>query len=283
MTRPPTSPPAIVRCGDTPVFQSAGDRREQHKRKPRLISTSASQAAKSALKERRHKARPRPEECAGVARPRQSPSAIVTIRHDVPYHVMVWSFGWPFRHPGRTPRKKKNDLGELYMTQTRPRSRKGNVGLFVGARSKTATWGVHKHTLHSACFWCVSVRRSKLVYASFWPFFGVYYDFQEKRILSLVATDFFLFGPGRARREQPNAGLHLGVRAFVRSVSHVKVFFASFFSVFWGVCVANCGACVRSCGGIRRRGYGTGFLPFISACGVAHGCGVCAFFSSFFL
>ena len=25
-----------------------------------------------------------------------------------------------------------------------------------------------------------SVRR-KLVYASFWPFFGVYYDFQEKR------------------------------------------------------------------------------------------------------
>ena len=38
MTLPPTSPPAIVRCGDTPVLQSPDDRREQHKRKPRLIS-----------------------------------------------------------------------------------------------------------------------------------------------------------------------------------------------------------------------------------------------------
>ena len=28
-------------------------------------------------------------------------------------------FGWPFRHPGCTPRLK-HDLGELYMTQTRP-------------------------------------------------------------------------------------------------------------------------------------------------------------------
>ena len=85
VTLPPTSPPAIVRCGDTPVFQSPGDRREQHKRKPRLIFTSASQAAKIALKER-HTVRPRPEECAGVARPRQSPSAIATIRHDLTLH-----------------------------------------------------------------------------------------------------------------------------------------------------------------------------------------------------
>ena len=42
------------------------------------------------------------------------------------------------------------------------------------------------------------------------------------------------------------------------------------------------GACVRRCGGIRRREYGTGLLPFLSACGVhggvAHGCGVCGFF-----
>ena len=44
---------------------------------------------------------------------------------------------------------------------------------------------------------------------------------------------FFLFGPGRARREQPNAGLHLGVRAFVRSVSHVKVFLLVYFLFFW--------------------------------------------------
>ena len=57
--------------------------------------------------------------------------------------------------------------------------------------------------------------------------------FQEKRKSSHVGRDrFFLFGPGRARREQPNAGLNLGVRAFVRSVSHVKVLVASFFGLF---------------------------------------------------
>ena len=36
---PPTSPPAIVWCGDTPVLQSPGDRHEQHKRKPHLASS----------------------------------------------------------------------------------------------------------------------------------------------------------------------------------------------------------------------------------------------------
>ena len=56
--------------------------------------------------------------------------------------------------------------------------------------------------------------------------------FQEKRKpQTLVATDF-LFGPGRARREQPNGGLHLGMRAFVWSVSHVKVLVASLFRLF---------------------------------------------------
>ena len=52
---------------------------------------------------------------------------------------------------------------------------------------------------------------------------------------------FFLFGPGRARREQPNAGLHLGVRAFVRSVSHVKVLVASLFGLFLKVYVPHWG------------------------------------------
>ena len=53
--------------------------------------------------------------------------------------------------------------------------------------------------------------------------------FQEKRKpQTLVAADF-LFGPGRARREQPNAGLHLGVRGFVWSVPHAKVLVASLF------------------------------------------------------
>ena len=65
--------------------------------------------------------------------------------------------------------------------------------------------------------------------------FGVYERFQfsgEAKIINLVATDFLMSGPGRARREQPNAGLHLGVRAFVRSVSHVKVLVASLFGLF---------------------------------------------------
>ena len=34
------------------------------------------------------------------------------------------------------------------------------------------------------------------------------------------------------------------------------------------------GACDRHCGGIRRRQYGTGLLPFVSACGVAQGRGL---------
>ena len=57
----------------------------------------------------------------------------------------------------------------------------------------------------------------------------------------------FLFGPGRARREQPNAGLHLAVRAFVRSVSHVKVLVASLFGLFLKFCVLhwNLGGCCR--------------------------------------
>ena len=40
---------------------------------------------------------------------------------------------------------------------------------------------------------------------------------------------------------QPNAGLHLGVRAFVRSVSHVKVLVASLFGrLAVEYCVARC-------------------------------------------
>ena len=76
-----------------------------------------------------------------------------------------------------------------------------------------------------------SVER-KPVFASFWPFLEFFKRFSgEAKIINLVATDFFLFGPGRARREQPNAGLHLGVRAFVRSVSHVKVLVTSLFGL----------------------------------------------------
>ena len=72
----------------------------------------------------------------------------------------------------------------------------------------------------------------KLVYASFWPFFEFFERLSGEAKIIILPRPIFLFGPGRARREQPNAGLHLGVRAFVRSVSHVKVLVASLFGLF---------------------------------------------------
>ena len=42
-------------------------------------------------------------------------------------------FGWPFRHPGRTPHQR-NDLGWGYMTQTRSRFENRSVGSPPGAR-----------------------------------------------------------------------------------------------------------------------------------------------------
>ena len=69
-----------------------------------------------------------------------------------------------------------------------------------------------------------------LVYGHFWSLKTISRRSENHKF---SRDRFFLFGPGRARREQPNAGLHLGVRAFVRSVSHVKVFFASLFLIFW--------------------------------------------------
>ena len=57
-------------------------------------------------------------------------------------------------------------------------------------------------------------------------------DVRSSKFLILVARYFFLFGPGRARREQPIGGLGFGVRAFVRSVSHAKVLVARLFWLF---------------------------------------------------
>ena len=49
-----------------------------------------------------------------------------------------------------------------------------------------------------------------------------------------------MFGPGRARREQPICCLGFGVRAFVRSVSHANVLVARLFWLLRGVCVPHC-------------------------------------------
>jgi len=45
----------------------------------------------------------------------------------------------------------------------------------------------------------------------------------SSKFLNLSSEVTVLFGPGRARREQPIGGLGFGVCAFVRSVSHAKV------------------------------------------------------------
>ena len=63
--------------------------------------------------------------------------------------------------------------------------------------------------------------------------FGVYERFSGAAKIINFSRGRFLFGPGRARREQPNAGVHVGVHAFVRSVSHVKVLVASLFWSFF--------------------------------------------------
>ena len=54
----------------------------------------------------------------------------------------MWSFWVAISAPRVHSPTKKNDLGELYMTQTRPEFKRRYVGSFVGARSKTTTWGV---------------------------------------------------------------------------------------------------------------------------------------------
>ena len=84
VTLPPTSPHAIVWCGDTPVLQSPDDRRERGKRKPRLGPSHSGQSApkpKDSTKAS-HETRNRPEECLGstmAGRPREL--LFVTKRH----------------------------------------------------------------------------------------------------------------------------------------------------------------------------------------------------------
>ena len=69
--------------------------------------------------------------------------------------------------------------------------------------------------------------------------FGVYKRFflsGEAKISNLAPADFCAVleeHDESCRREQPNAGLNLGVRTFVRSVSHAKVLVARLFGLFF--------------------------------------------------
>ena len=84
VTLPPTSPHAIVWCGDTPVLQSPGDRRERSKRKPRLGPMSASQP------QRPHQSEPRDSQQArGVPGQHDGRSAASTVRRETPQNATI--------------------------------------------------------------------------------------------------------------------------------------------------------------------------------------------------
>ena len=79
VTLPPTSPHAIVWCGDTSVLQSSGDRRERGKRKPRLgpcRPVSPKDSTKAS-----HETRNRPEECLDDDGRSVASTVCVTKRH----------------------------------------------------------------------------------------------------------------------------------------------------------------------------------------------------------
>jgi len=79
---PPTSPHAIVWCGDTPVLQSPDDRRERGKRKPRLGPMPASQP------QRPHQSEPRDSQQArGVPGQHDGRSAASTVCHETSQNV----------------------------------------------------------------------------------------------------------------------------------------------------------------------------------------------------
>jgi len=88
VTLPPTSPHAIVWCGDTPVLQSPDDRRERGKRKPRLGPMSASQP------QRLHQSEPRDSQQArGVPGQRWQVGREHCLRHETAQNVtIIWQF-----------------------------------------------------------------------------------------------------------------------------------------------------------------------------------------------
>ena len=96
-TLPPTSPHAIVWCGDTPVLQSPDDRRERGKRKPRLGPMSASQPPKL------HQSEPRdPQHARGVPAQNDGRSAASTVFHETPKNVTILAtFSGHFRARAR--------------------------------------------------------------------------------------------------------------------------------------------------------------------------------------
>ena len=85
---------------------------------------------------------------------------------------------------------------------------------------------------------------------------------RPRALVSVGAGGYFLLS-----QQQKNITLCNDVRIITRKKHRTPLVF---------------GACVWRCCGIRRREYGTGLLPFVSACGVAHGCGVCVFFLFFY-
>ena len=138
VTLPPTSPHAIVWCGDTPVLQSPDDRRERGKRKPRLGPMPASQP------QRLHQSEPRDSQQArGVPGQRDGRSAASTVCHETPQNATIWPFLLAISEIGCTPPPPTKYHLESGLNQRD----EGAHGFFViqvpvVPRSKTSTGGV---------------------------------------------------------------------------------------------------------------------------------------------
>ena len=114
MTLPPTSPHAIVWCGDTPVLQSPGDRRERGKRKPRLGGPCRPVSSKDSIKAS-HKTRNRPEECLDSTMAGRPRALFVTKRHSTS-HIDI--FLPPISETGFAY-SKSNTWSPAYINETK--------------------------------------------------------------------------------------------------------------------------------------------------------------------
>ena len=115
MTLPPTSPHAIVWCGDTPVLQSPGDRRERGKRKPHLGPMSASQPNSTIRSELRG-----PQRARGVPGQRWQVGREHCLRHETAQNVTIWPFLLAISEIGCTYKKKYHLESGLYQRDEDP-------------------------------------------------------------------------------------------------------------------------------------------------------------------
>ena len=145
VTLPPTSLPAIVWCGDTPVLQSPDPGTRRSTRATQAQAAPDIHVGQPGTKDRTQREAHGPSQARGVHWGRtietvveRDSSRFVTIRRAT---SRFGHFGWPF--PSQDGPPEKNYHLESGLNQRdRAECKKRCVGSFPGARSKTATWGV---------------------------------------------------------------------------------------------------------------------------------------------